>query len=288
MKEKLIALFFLVAALAGCNKSQEITVIAREAGSGTRAAFTELLGITATDGEGRVVDATIQTADITNSTQVCIESVARNRNAIGYVSLGALPQGDAAATKGVKPLQVDAVAPTVANVQSGQYKVVRPFLLVVANQSNPAAQAFLAYVLDTRGQEIVAKMGYVPVSAEPIPQKFPSENSVLKITGSSSVFPLMEKLVESYQKDYPTQTVELSFNDSSSGIMAVKDGVVDIGMSSRTLKPAESALFSVEIARDAIAIIVNSENPTVSLSADEVKKIYTGVKKSWDFTIFSK
>ena len=64
---------------------EDITVVSREEGSGTRDAFTELTGVLADD-----VDNTVDTAEISNSTSVVIQSVAGNSAAIGYISLGSL------------------------------------------------------------------------------------------------------------------------------------------------------------------------------------------------------
>ena len=62
-----------------------ITVISREDGSGTRGAFTELMGVMVDD-----VDNTTTSAEISQSTSVVLTTVAGNKNSIGYVSLGSL------------------------------------------------------------------------------------------------------------------------------------------------------------------------------------------------------
>ena len=67
-----------------------ISVISREDGSGTRGAFIELFGIEEKDAEGNKVDKTVKTSEETNSTGVMLTTVAGNKNAIGYVSLGSL------------------------------------------------------------------------------------------------------------------------------------------------------------------------------------------------------
>ncbi|MEG1641866.1 MAG: substrate-binding domain-containing protein, partial [Synergistaceae bacterium] len=68
------------------DSSREITVISREDGSGTRGAFTELFDVKE-EINGKKVDATLQTGDITQSTGVMIENVSSNKYAIGYISL---------------------------------------------------------------------------------------------------------------------------------------------------------------------------------------------------------
>ncbi len=72
------------------SRNEEITVISREDGSGTRGAFIELLGVEQKDSSGKKVDYTTDTASISNSTSVVMTSVAQNTSAIGYISLGSL------------------------------------------------------------------------------------------------------------------------------------------------------------------------------------------------------
>ena len=68
----------------------KISVLSREDGSGTRGAFIELMGIEQKDADGKKVDRTVDTAEITNSTSVMMTTVAGNASAIGYISLGSL------------------------------------------------------------------------------------------------------------------------------------------------------------------------------------------------------
>ena len=87
-----LASAMLMGAMTGCGKaaSDDITVISREDGSGTRGAFIELFGIETKDTDGNKIDNTTDTAEITNSTSVMMTTVAENKAAIGYISLGSL------------------------------------------------------------------------------------------------------------------------------------------------------------------------------------------------------
>ena len=98
--------------------TSDITVISREEGSGTRGAFVEIMGVVDAD----EVDATVQTAEVVNSTSVVTQTVAGNPAAIGYISMGSLDSS-------VKALQVDGVDATVENVKNGSYAVSRPFMI---------------------------------------------------------------------------------------------------------------------------------------------------------------
>ena len=99
------------AGASGNTAKKEITVVSREDGSGTRGAFIELFGIEENDASGKKVDKTTEDANITNSTEVMMQTVAGNSAAIGYTSLGAL-------NSSIKALKIDGAEATVANVKA--------------------------------------------------------------------------------------------------------------------------------------------------------------------------
>ena len=98
----------------------DITVVSREDGSGTRGAFVELMGIEQKNEAGEKEDMTRGDAEISNSTNGVMMSVAGNIDAIGYISLGSLNDT-------VKALDVNGVECSVADIKSGDYVVARPF-----------------------------------------------------------------------------------------------------------------------------------------------------------------
>ena len=114
---------------AGFDTANEITVISRENGSGTRGAFIELFGVEEKDADGNKVDKTTKGAEIASKTDVVLTSVASNPYAIGYVSLGSL-------NNTVKALKIDGVEATTENVKNGSYGVARPFN--IATKGEPA------------------------------------------------------------------------------------------------------------------------------------------------------
>lgn len=104
----------------------------------------------------------------------------------------------------------------------------------------------------------------------------------LTVTGSTSVTPFAEHLAELYQHDHPGSAINIQGLGSSAGIRAALDGVAEIGMSSRDLKPEESQqLDQVVIAHDAIALIVNPANPVGGLSRAQIQGIFSGTIRSW-------
>lgn len=256
----------------GTSASGPITVISREDGSGTRGAFVELLEVTDEDGN----DMTTTSAEISNSTEVVIQSVAGNTGAIGYISLGSLDD----TVKGVK---IDGVEPTAENIENGTYTVSRPFNVATKGElTNEAAQDFMNYIMSTEGQAIVEEEGYIPVDgAEAFTSTNPSGS--VTVSGSSSVSPLMEKLKEAYETVNPNVSIELQTSDSTTGMTNTINGMCDIGMASRELKQEEldAGLVNTVIATDGIAIIVNNESPIDELTSEQVRDIYLGNITDW-------
>ena len=257
------------------DSSNDITILSREDGSGTRGAFIELFGIEE-EKNGEKVDMTTDEAQITNSTSVMMTTVAGDDYSIGYVSLGSLDDS-------VKALKIDGAEATAENIKAGKYKVSRPFNIAVKkDMKNEVAKDFINYVMSEEGQKIVSDNGYIPVDgAKPYSGKEVSGKVV--VGGSSSVSPVMEKLIEGYKAVNSKANVELQTTDSTTGMTSTIDGSYDIGMASRDLKDDEAAkLQNTVIATDGIAVIVNKNNTTDELSADQVKSIYTGDATTWD------
>ena len=262
-------------AASGQSALKKITVVSREDGSGTRGAFIELFGIEEKDASGKKIDNTTEDANITNSTEVMMQTVAGNPAAIGYTSLGAL-------NSSVKALKVDGAEATVANVKSGSYKVTRPFNIATKESVSEAATDFINYILSAEGQKVVEDKGYI---SEGNKGAFKSNGASGKVAvgGSSSVTPVMEKLIEAYKKVNANVTIELQQSDSTTGMTQAGDGTVDIGMASRELKDSEKSkgLKGTKIAIDGIAVIVNKDNSLDSITSEQVKSIFTGKVTDW-------
>ena len=178
---------------------------------------------------------------------------------------------------------IDGAEATADNIENGSYKVSRPFNIAVKKDlDNEVAKDFMAYIMSTEGQEIVSNEKYIPVSdVEAYAGSKPSGKCV--VGGSSSVSPLMEKLIEAYKKVNPNADIELQTSDSTTGMTSTIEGSYDIGMASRELKDDEaSELEATVIATDGIAVIVNKANTADELSADQVKSIYVGDVTTWD------
>ena len=283
LKKCLGAVLLMAAGAGSCcfaagkwNKRSQINVISREDGSGTRGAFIEIFGIEKQNAEGKKIDYTTEEAAITNSTAVMLSSVAGDKYAIGYVSLGSL-------NNSVKALQIDGAEASVENINNGSYKISRPFNIAVKDNLSAVATDFVNYILSDEGQNVIAANKYIKVKTSGSFQTKAPKGKVV-VAGSSSVSPVMEKLIEAYKKINPNATLELQTSDSTTGVTNAINGTCDIGMASRSLKSSEKekGVNEVTIAIDGIAVIVNQENPTVGLTKAQVESIFTGKVEKWN------
>ena len=266
------------AACADFDANKSINVISREDGSGTRGAFIELTGVEQKV-DGQKVDMTTVDAQITNNTAVMIATVGGDSYAIGYVSLGSMND----TVKAVKVEGVEASAQTVAD---GTYKVARPFNIAYKEDTlSDLGKDFVAYIMSAEGQAIINENGYVG-SNDAAAYAGNAPEGKLVIAGSSSVSPVMEKLVEAYCALNTGATIEVQTSDSTTGMTSAMDGTCDIGMASRELKEEEAAALTAQaIAMDGIAVIVSNDNPVEDLSVEQIAAIFTGEVTNWDEVI---
>ena len=132
---------------------KEILLVCREAGSGTRDAFEEIMSLSE-DGKSLINESTAIFVDATNPVA---QNVQDKEEDIGYISLGSL-------TDQVKAVKVDGVEATEPNAQNGTYKIIRPFLLLTSEEPSGKVKEFMDYILSDAGQEQVVEAGFVPVN----------------------------------------------------------------------------------------------------------------------------
>ena len=128
---------------------QPIVVVGREAGSGTRSAFDELLAI----------EDQCAYANELDSTGAVMAKVASTPGAIGYVSLDVLDDT-------VKTISVDDVEPTVENIKSGNYSLSRPFVMATKgeiSEQTEAVQAIFTYLASDEGKALIESVGLITV-----------------------------------------------------------------------------------------------------------------------------
>lgn len=126
---------------------QEIHVVAREEGSGTRTAFEEMV-------MGK--DLIINTAILQPSNGALRTTVSSDAQAIGFISFGYIDNT-------VKALSIDGVAATTENALNGTYPIVRPLYFLTKEQPAGIVKEFIDYCLGTEGQKIAEEEGYIPV-----------------------------------------------------------------------------------------------------------------------------
>ncbi|MDU6547158.1 substrate-binding domain-containing protein [Anaerococcus vaginalis] len=281
MAKKILLLISTLLLITSCtgkktnvNKSKnfDLTVTSREDGSGTRKSFIEQVGLIKEDKNGNYKDLTTDNSMVINSTSGVLKAVGVDKTAIAYVSLTALDDS-------VKAIKIDGVSPNKTTIESGEYKLQRPFGLVYKKDSaKDLSKDFLEYVKSKSAKNLIEDEGLLAITNE---KEYKSKNlkGKLTITGSSSLSSIVEKLAENYEKLNKNVEVEVLSNESLTGLKNVKDNVVDIAMVSNKLQ--DENLFSEIFAIDGIAIIVNKDNTQINdLTMEQLRDIYRGEIKN--------
>ncbi|MEG0152535.1 MAG: phosphate ABC transporter substrate-binding protein [Cellulosilyticaceae bacterium] len=134
---------------------ENIIVVTREDGSGTRSAFEEILGLQKEIGDKKVSSIT-QSALVAEGNGTIKATVASKTGAVGYVSLGFIDET-------VKVISVDGVIPTPESVKASKYSVSRPLLILTQPDAPAHVQEYVDFILGTEGQEVVSEK-YIPVN----------------------------------------------------------------------------------------------------------------------------
>jgi phosphate transport system substrate-binding protein len=277
MKKVMIAVSLLIALAAtnavcggnseseksGFDTSRNISITAREDGSGTKTAFMEIIGL---KGKADPANVIIQTG-----TAGVLAEVKSNPGAIAYESLGYV-------TSDVKMLKIDGVEATIANIKSGAYKISRPLsvLYKTENLNNSVNQAFFSFLQSSDAQNIISDNGYVSVvdgaSSYTIDA---SLAGAIDVSGSTSLQPLMIELAAAYEKIQPNVTVNVSGGGSGTGYKNADEGVSAFGMISEEFgqEKAPSCTYYV-VCKDGIAVIANNTNPLESITLAQLKTVY--------------
>lgn len=266
----------LVTGIMGCGKGEslpdmssmgKINAIAREDGSGTKNEFYRLIGLSDGTQSGGVDNIAQSTDDMCNM-------ISGDKNAIGYVAYDSIRD-----KSDIKVLAVDGKKPDNDTIRYNQYPLIRNYYIAYQGEPEGLMQDFIRYIMSA-GQEIVGK-SCVAVNDSAV---FLSDKSSGKLTigGSSSVAPIMKELIDDYKKYNPDAELELVVSDSSDGLNRTINGELDMAISSRELKDYENVLLNKKaIGKDAIAVIVNADNPADNLTKAQLKKIYGGKADTW-------
>ena len=245
------------------DSSKNISVVAREDGSGTKSAFMEIIGL---KGKADPESVIIQTG-----TAGVLAEVKGNPAAIAYESLGYV-------TDEVKMLKVDGVEATIANIKSGAYKISRPLSVVYKESTlnNDVNKAFYTFLKSSGAQKIISDSGYVSIVDGAAPYTINgSLSGNIDISGSTSLQPLMIELAEAFEKLQLNVEVNVSGGGSGTGYKNANEGVSEFGMISEefNIEKAPSCAVCV-VCKDGIAVITNKSNPIDSITMEQLKNIY--------------
>ncbi|MDY2880132.1 MAG: substrate-binding domain-containing protein [Candidatus Borkfalkiaceae bacterium] len=278
-------------AFASCTDSGEknITIVARDASSGTREAFDTVVtadGITylqGKDADGNKYYNTSSKAVLLEKTSGVMTTVAGDKNAIGYISLGSVNET-------VKVASVEGVVPSKETVLSGEYKIQRPFVLMTKKNkpANALADDFMAFLKSAEAQTACDESGVIFLTDEAKrgialgeytkQDTLPSGDKIV-IRGSTSMEAVIMAECAAYAKLYNAKAEDIfdvQLEGSSKGKSAAnadENGNV-IGLSSAAVNDAE--LDSWNICLDAVAVILNNENTIKNFTLAQLYKIYTG------------
>jgi len=242
---------------------EEIVVVIREDGSGTRATFEELVhkGVDPTD------DALQKPSNGAAKT-----TVAETPNAIGYIGLGYVDSS-------VKMLKVDGVRASETTITNGQYPISRNLYMITNGEPSGLAEAFIDYVLSDEGQEIVAEEGFIPLTEQQL-------SGTIAIAGSTTVQPIASAAADAFMAANTFVTVTVQGGGSGTGVTQVGQGVVDIGNASREIKGSEYTeypnLVPTAVAADGVAVVTHPGNTVSNLTKDQIAQIFTGAITNWN------
>ncbi len=292
-----ILMVFAFASCGGVEKN--ISVVVREQGSGTREAFDNVVTdgthfLEERDADGKKVYNTTKTAIQQTKTGTVLSSVASDKNAIGYISLGSVSDT-------INVIKVNGVVASEETVLSGDYKIQRPFVLMTKKGQTLTARAadFMNYLKSEASAEHSEAAGCIFLSdpnrrandgAEAIEvttftkQATLPEGDKIVIRGSTS----MEKFINSAAKGYADiygvaaeDIFDIQLEGSSIGRKAVEDDTKGnvIGLSSASVNQDDIDSFNVCL--DAVVVIVNKENTSVTdLTLTQLYDIFSGkIKK---------
>lgn len=297
----LVALFTLAACGGDTNEestwdsSSSIQVYTRDTSSGTRAGFFGGIGFDEAETDNSVLAEGFVTKDNTG----ILTSMSIDEYGIGYVSLASVDNT-------VKGLSYEGVEPTIQNVINNTYGLKRPFNYVIRDLDDFATEdeknitlAFIAFLHTTDGADIITDKGAVPLTStdtwDDIKDQYAvcaQDNSgvTIKFGGSDSIQKIAEALTADFAPKCGNFVPEHDHTGSSDGFKRTqgseKDGAnaKHVGFASRPFKDTEAGTEGTQgqLAWDAIVAIVHLDNEVDNVTAETLKKIFSGEYTTWD------
>lgn len=295
----IVLLGLLTIVLAACGgsdfESESINVYTRDTTSGTRDGFMRGIGFNEAAGS----DDVLVDGFVTNNNTGIMAAMTTDTAGIGYISLYSVNDT-------IKALSFNGVEPTVENVMNDTYALKRPFVFMhrldFRNETEEAlTMAFVAFALTSDGADAINDNGAVATNSvgnwasirdqHPICQQ-DNSSFTLNFGGSDSVTRIAEALSAAFSPNCGNVQTVNNHTGSGDGWRRTqgdqKDGVnyMHIGYSSRFFRDGEletdpSGESRYQIAWDAIVAIVHVDNPIDNLTADQLKRIYSGELLTW-------
>ncbi|MDY5441637.1 MAG: substrate-binding domain-containing protein [Candidatus Enteromonas sp.] len=274
MKPHILLAALAIVGLVSCGQNGEfkpdanISVTVREDGSGTKGAFLEIVGL---KGKADPVGAVVA-----NGTTAVLTEVASNPYAIAYDSLGYVDSS-------VKILSVGGVAPGAETILDGSYAISRPLNVIYQTEtvnSSALYADYLTFLQSKTAQDLTQENGYVNAVVD-AKEYVVSEayNGTIKISGSTSLQPLMIKIANAYMEVQKGVSVQVSGGGSGTGYSDGENGVSVFGMISEEFNSSKAPSCTYQtVAKDGIAVVVNPKNPLNEISKAALTNIYNPEK----------
>lgn len=269
------------------DQTKLIDVVSREAGSGTRGAFEELIDFNVDhDKDGMVDSPMLSSAQIKDGNGNVATYILDNIYSLGYVSFVTLSENP-----NLKGLKIGGVEPTIENVINQTYELARPLNMVYHQQNLTVAEVgFVTFLASKEGLTQLEQAGAIVDKTNALNfNKNSCSAGTLVLGGSTSVEDAAKKAADEYKAVCATvnQAITWSYDatGSSTGISNGNSGAYHIGYASRELKVSEKELGMTEvvIAMDGIAVVVNKVNPINVMTMTDIQSLYTQSKKWEDF-----
>lgn len=293
-----VAAIGAVVSLAACGseKKEEIKIYTRDTTSGTRDGFFTGIGLS----DAKEDNTPLKKGYIeVSSNGDMITAIKGDKNGIGYISLSSL------ADSGLKGLVYENVEPTEANVLNGSYKLTRNFNYCLraeySNEDNKQiCEAFIAYMNTVEGKATIKDKGGIletsaqdkswnTVKADYAIASKDNSSITINVGGSTSV----KSIVQALLLEFSSKCGNFKYNYNPTGSSdaykrtngSEKDGTnaCDLAFASREFKSTEAMAPELvgRMCIDAIVAVVNKSSSCDSVTADILKKIYTGEISKW-------
>ncbi len=271
-----LILLFTCGCASGTNmEDQTISVIQGNSRSGLMHCFNSMMTLADIDSEGNF--SYRSTGKTTDDSEQMLTSVASEQNSIGYTLFSRLDDT-------VKAIKVNEVEPSKKNVENGTYMFIAPVNVITSPENeNAVVRDFKSWIFSSFGTDIIKEYGIFPLMTDASPFESKNVAGELKIITSSSWTPLVNKLVDEYEKVNTTCVVTVTEYDSQTAISFLTDGAANFAFITRELFESENAkgLENKNLAYDGVAVIVNKKNSIKDMTQKDLISVFSGERTKW-------